>query len=51
MTFEIVIGLSFLAISAIAYIASRLPRKARFKYVDQNAKGHIKTEYTIVIYI
>lgn len=51
MSFETVIGLSLLAFVAIGYAISRIPWKARFKFVDQKAKDCNKTNYTIVLYI
>ena len=51
MNLEIVIGLGFLAFTAIAYAVSRIPRKARLKFVDQKVKDCSKTAYTVVFYI
>jgi uncharacterized Tic20 family protein len=51
MALETVIGLSFLAIAFIGYAVSRIPKKERFKFVDQKVKERKKTQYTIVLYI
>jgi hypothetical protein len=51
MNFETVFGLSILAIAFIGYAVSRIPRKARLKFVDQKARNCSKTNYTIVLYI
>lgn len=51
MNFETVFGLSILAIAFIGYAVSRIPRKARLKFVDQKVKSRKKTQYTIVLYI
>ena len=51
MNFETVFGLSLLAIAFIGYAVSRIPRKARMKFVDQKVKERKKTQYTIVLYI
>lgn len=51
MNFETVLGLSILAIAFIGYAVSRIPRKARMKFVDQKVKDRKRTHYTIVLYI
>jgi hypothetical protein len=51
MNFETIFGISFLAIAFIGYAVSRIPRKARLKFVDQKVKERKKTQYTIVLYI
>lgn len=51
MNFETIFGISFLAIAFIGYAVSRIPRKARLKFVDQKARDCNKTDYTIVLYI
>lgn len=48
---ETMIGISFLAIAAIGYAVSRIPRKARLKFVDQRVKDCGKKSYTVVVYI
>lgn len=48
---ETMIGLLILAIAAIGYAVSRIPRKARLKFVDQKVKDRKKTQYTVVLYI
>ena len=50
MTFETIIGLSFLAFAVIAYAFSRLTVK-RAKYVNQKAKNGGETDYVVVLYI
>jgi hypothetical protein len=51
MNFETIFGISLLAIAFIGYAVSRIPKKARFKFVDQKVKERRKTDYTIVLYI
>lgn len=51
MNLETLLGLSILAITAIAYAVSRIPKKARLKFVDQKVKDSGKTAYTIVLFI
>ena len=51
MNFETVFGLSLLAIAFIGYAVSRIPRKARMKFVDQKVKVRGETEYVFVLYI
>jgi hypothetical protein len=43
MNHEILIGLSLLAIAAIAYAVSCIPKK-RLKFVDQKARDCSKTD-------
>lgn len=50
MNHEILIGLSLLAIAAIAYAVSCIPKK-RLKFVDQKVKDRGETEYVFVLYI
>jgi hypothetical protein len=50
MNLEILVGLSFLAITAIAYAVSCIPKK-RLKFVDQKVEERKRTQYTIVLYI
>jgi hypothetical protein len=50
MALETVIGLSVLAITAIAYAFSRISKK-RVKFVDQKVKVRGETEYVFVLYI
>ena len=51
MALETILGIFFLAIAFIGYAISRIPRKARLKFVDQKVKARSKTQYTIVLYI
>ena len=51
MNFETVIGLSILAVAAIGYVVSRLPKRTRMKYVDQKVVDRSNTAYTIVLFI
>ena len=51
MALETILGISLLAVVFIGYAISRLPRKPRFKYVDQKVKDCGTTAYTIVLYI
>lgn len=51
MNLETLLGLSILAITAIAYAVSGIPRKARLKFVDQKVKDRGETEYVFVLYI
>jgi hypothetical protein len=48
---ETIIGLSLLAFVTIGYAVSRIPRKARLKFVDQKVKDCSNTAYTVVVYI
>lgn len=50
MNLEILVGLSVLAITAIAYAVSCIPKK-RLKFVDQKVKVRGKNDYVIVLYI
>ena len=50
MALETILGLSFLAITVIAYAISRIPNN-RFKYVDQKVEDRSEAEYVIVLYI
>ena len=50
MALETILGISFLAVTVIAYAFSRIPGK-RLKYVDQKAKTGGETEYVVVLYI
>lgn len=50
MNLEILVGLSVLAITAIAYAVSCIPKK-RVKFVDQKVKVRGETEYVFVLYI
>ena len=50
MTFETILGISFLVVAVIGYAFSRLTTN-RLKYVDQKAKTGGETEYVIVVYI
>ena len=51
MALETIFGISFLAIAFIGYAVSRIPKKARLKFVDQKVKDRGETEYVIVLYI
>ena len=51
MNLETVLGLSVLAIAAIAYVVSHLPKSNRMKFVDQKVKVRGETEYVFVLYI
>jgi hypothetical protein len=51
MALETILGFSILAIAFIGYAISRIPRKARLKFVDQKARDCSKTDYTIVLYV
>ena len=51
MALETIFGISLLAIAFIGYAVSRIPKKARLKFVDQKVKDRKKTQYTIVLYI
>ena len=47
---ETIIGLSVLVFVAIGYAVSRIPRKARLKFVDQKVKDCGKKSYSVVVY-
>ena len=51
MNLETVLGISVLAIAAIAYVVSHLPKSNRMKFVDQKVKDCGKTAYTVVLFI
>ena len=51
MALETILGISLLAVVFIGYAISRIPRKARLKFVDQKVNDCNKTAYTIVLYI
>ena len=51
MNLDTILGVSFLAIAIIGYVASRLIQNVRFKYVDQRVKDRGETDYVIVLYI
>lgn len=50
MAIESILGISFLAVTVIAYAFSRLTTN-RVKYVDQKVKERGEREYVIVLYI
>lgn len=51
MAIETILGISLLATAFIGYSVSRIPRKPRFKYVDQKVKDRSNDAYTVVLYI
>ena len=51
MALETILGISLLAAVFIGYAISQLPRKPRFKYVNQKVKDRSKDAYTVVLYI